>query len=257
MLRRSAPGVKPGAGALPRQRPAAYRPPARQVMFRGLMRIRDISQPFSSRTAVWPGDTPVELSWPLRQDRGDAVTVATLTTSVHAGTHADGFLHVVRDGETAAQMPLDAYIGRCAVVDARGRDVVSEDDVAGLDLRRAERVLFRTRERVDETEFPDVFAHLAPGLARLLAAHGVRLVGTDAPSVDPVDSKTLDAHHALAQGRVAILENLLLVDVPPGEYTLVALPLRLTEADSSPVRAVLLEGDVVAGTRRAPSETTS
>jgi arylformamidase len=205
------------------------------------MRIRDITQPLSSRTAVWPGDAPVETAWPLRIDRGDSVNVATLRTSVHAGTHADGFLHVTREGETAAEMTLDAYIGNCVVVDARGRDEVAEADVAGVDLRRAQRVLFRTRETVDETEFPVPFSHLSPGLARLLGEHGVRLVGTDAPSVDPVDSKTLDAHHALVRGRVAILENLLLTDVPPGEYTLVALPLRLTEADSSPVRAVLLD----------------
>ena len=213
-------------------------------MFRGLMRIRDITQPLSSRTAAWPGDAPVSVSWALRHDRGDAVTVATLSTSVHAGTHADGFLHVVPDGETAAQMPLDAYIGRCIVVDVRGRDVVSAADVAGIDLRRVERVLIRTRERVDETVFPEPFAHIEPGLAKVLADAGIRLVGTDAPSVDPVDSKTLDAHHALVRGRVAILENLLLTDVPAGVYTLVALPLRLVEADSSPVRAVLLEGDV-------------
>jgi len=186
----------------------------------------------------------VSVAWPLRQDRGDSVNVATLTTSVHAGTHADGFLHVVPDGEAAAAMPLDAYIGRCMVVDVRGRPAVSEEDVLGVDLRRLERVLFRTRDQVDETEFPQHFAHLTPGLARALGEAGVRLVGTDAPSVDPVDSKTLETHHALVYGRVAILENLLLTDVPAGEYTLVALPLRLTEADSSPVRAVLLPAGV-------------
>jgi arylformamidase len=208
------------------------------------MRIHDITQPLGTRTAVWPGDTPLDVSWPLRIDGGDSVNVATVRASVHAGTHADGFLHVVADGETPARMPLDAYIGRCVVVDVRGRDVLTEADVAGLDLRRMQRVLFRTREQVDESEFPVPFTHLAPGLARLLGDQGVRLVGTDAPSVDPVDSKTLDAHRALVAGRVAILENVLLTDVPPGPYTLVALPLRLVEADSSPVRAVLLEGDV-------------
>lgn len=211
------------------------------------MRILDITQPLGTRTATWPGDTPVSVAWPLRQDRGDSVNVATVTSSVHAGTHADGFLHVVADGAVAADMPLDAYIGPCVVVEARGRTEVSEADVAEVDLRRAERVLFRTRETVDETEFPQQFAHLTPGLARALGEAGVRLVGTDAPSVDPVDSKTLEAHHALADGHVAILENLLLTDVLAGEYTLVALPLRLTEADSSPVRAVLLPAGALAG----------
>ena len=208
------------------------------------MRIYDISQPLGTDTAVWPGDRPVELSWSLRRDRGDAVNVAALTSSVHAGTHADGFLHFLDGAETAAAMPLEAYIGPCVVVDARGREELGPDTVDGIDLARIGRVLFRTRATVDAATFPARFTHVAPALARRMADAGARLLGTDAPSVDPLDSKTLDAHHALGAGRVAILENLVLDDVAAGEYTLVALPLRLVEADSSPVRAVLLEGDV-------------
>lgn len=206
------------------------------------MRIHDITQPLGSRTAAWPGDRSVDVTWTLRRDRGHSVNVAALATSVHAGTHADGFLHVADDAETAAEMPLDAYLGHCVVLDVRNRPEIGVEDVAGVDLAAAERVLFRTRASVDETTFPRPFTHLSPELARVLADSGVRLVGTDAPSVDPVDSKTLDAHLAFVAGRVAILENLLLTDVEPGAYTLVALPLRLVEADSSPVRAVLIEG---------------
>jgi arylformamidase len=72
----------------------------------------------------------------------------------------------------------------------------------------------------------------------------VKLIGSDAPSMDDVDSKTLDSHHILADGGVATLENLVLSDVEPGEYTLIALPLKLLDADSAPVRAVLIEGEL-------------
>lgn len=203
------------------------------------MRIHDITQPLSTATAVWPGDRPVEVEWTLSRDRGDAVNVAALTSSVHAGTHADGFLHIVDEGETAAEMPLPPYIGRCVLVDVTGVPVVREQDL-GIELAGVERLLLRTRAYVDPGEFPEPFAHLDPALARKLGEAGVKLIGTDAPSVDPLDSKDLPAHHELIRGRVAILESLLLTGVEPGEYTLVALPLRLVEADSSPVRAVLL-----------------
>lgn len=216
-------------------------------MFSRLMRIHDISQPLGRNTAPWPGDRTVAVDWTLRMDRGDSVNVAALTTSVHAGTHVDGFLHVLAEGETAGAMPLDAYIGRCRVVTAGRSGLITASDLTGLDLRDVERILFCTRDRVDGTRFPEPFAHLDPALARQLAEAGVRLVGTDAPSVDPVDSKTLDAHHALFASCVAILENVVLTDVAPGEYTLIALPLRLTEADSSPVRAVLLETAMTEG----------
>jgi arylformamidase len=204
------------------------------------MRILDISQPLGRRTAVWPGDRDVDVSWTLQRAHGDSVNVAALLTSVHAGTHVDGFLHITDNGEAAGEMPVDAYVGPCIVLDVRGRDVLTDDAIAGIDLRAAQRILFRTRDAVDETTFPERFAHIEPSLARRLVDGGVRLVGTDAPSVDPVDSKSLDTHHVLAGGRVAILENVVLSDAVPGEYMLIALPLRLVEADSSPVRAVLI-----------------
>jgi arylformamidase len=206
------------------------------------VRILDISQPLGTATAVWPGDREPALDWTLRIAAGDSVNVAALALSVHTGTHVDGPLHFDAAGAAAGALPLDAYIGSALVVDVRGRDAVGLDAVAGIDLAAAQRILFRTRDAVDAERFPERVAPIEPGLAEALGAAGVRLVGTDAPSVDPLDSKSLDAHRALARGGVAILENAVLAHVPPGRYLLVALPLRLTEADSSPVRAVLIEG---------------
>jgi len=207
------------------------------------MRILDISQPLGSTTAVWPGDRAVEGGWSMRRAEGHSVNVATLCTTVHAGTHVDGPLHFEDDAPPVGALPLEAYLGPALVVDARGRAALDVDLVDEVDLGAAERILFRSRETVDARVFPERFAALTPELAERLAAAGVRLVGTDAPSVDPADSKELPAHRALGAGRVAILENAVLDHVSPGRYTLVALPLPLVEADSSPVRAVLLEGD--------------
>lgn len=204
-------------------------------------RIHDISQPVGERTAVWPGDHEVHVDWTMSRRRGDAVNVAAIALSVHAGTHADGPLHFSDLGPGVGELPLDAYIGPALVVDARGRDVIGDDTLDTVDLDGVERVLFCTHVGADVTVFPVDFAALDPALAEPLADAGVRLVGTDAPSVDPLDSTSLDAHHALASRGIAILENLALGDVAPGRYTLIALPLRLVEADSSPVRAVLVE----------------
>jgi len=205
------------------------------------VRIHDISQPLGTGTPVWPGDQPVRLDWTMSRDHGDSVNVAALTLSVHAGTHADGPRHCDDDGARPAELDLATFLGPALVVDGRGRDALDVDAVDGIDLARAERILFRTTATGDPGSFPVRFAALTPALAHRLGDAGIRLVGTDAPSVDPFDSKTLAAHRALAEGGVAILENLVLDDVAPGRYTLVALPLRLVEADSSPVRAVLLE----------------
>ena len=51
----------------------------------------------------------------------------------------------------------------------------------------------------------------------------------------------MDAHHEILAGDMRILEGLVLDDVPPGEYELIALPLKIAAADASPVRAILRE----------------
>jgi arylformamidase len=207
-------------------------------------RIIDVSQPVGTGTAVWPGDQPCELDWTLRRAAGHSVNVAALTLSVHTGTHVDGPFHFDDAGERPAGLDLEAFIGPAVVIDAVGRASLDSDAIEGVRTGSAARILFHTRERVDPGEFPEPFAALTPALAQRIVDAGALLVGTDAPSVDPVDSKTLDAHRILARGGVAILENLVLTGVRPGRYTLVALPLRLVEADSSPVRAVLIDGDI-------------
>ncbi|MGH7504592.1 MAG: cyclase family protein, partial [Longimicrobiales bacterium] len=170
--------------------------------------IHDISQSVGTRTAVWPGDHPFIAGWSMRRDAGDAVNVAVITMSVHTGTHVDGDYHFSDDGARAGALALEPFIGPATVVDAAGAGVLDLDAVRGLDLAAAGRILFRTRAQIDETRFPDPFAAIASELARALVQASVPLVGTDAPSVDARDSKTLDAHHILHAGHVAILENL-------------------------------------------------
>ncbi|HEX8696847.1 MAG TPA: arylformamidase [Longimicrobium sp.] len=204
-------------------------------------RILDVTRPLFAGIPVWPGDAPCRVGWSLRLDEDGPVNTAHLSLSAHTGTHADGPYHVLEDGARIGAAPLEAYLGPARVVDARGRDEIGADWLAERLANGAERVLLRTGCWTDPAVFPTRFPAPTPEAAALLVSRGVRLVGTDAPSVDPFDSDDLPAHRALLGGGVAILENLLLDDVSPGEYELIALPLRLAEADSSPVRAILLE----------------
>jgi arylformamidase len=82
-------------------------------------------------------------------------------------------------------------------------------------------------------------AGYAPDTVERLADVGVRLIGIDTASIDPADSKTLDAHQVIRRRNLRVLENLVLDEVPEGDYELIALPLKLTTADASPVRAIL------------------
>ena len=202
-------------------------------------RLIDISPRIDPSIAVWPGDTPYGLRWVARMDQGASCNVASITTTPHVGAHADGPLHFLQDGPPIGDVDLDPYLGRCRVVDVTGVSAVTEDSVFGMDLSSVTRVLFKTGTFPDPLQWNPDFAYLDPGFVRRLGKLGVRLIGIDTPSVDPMDSKTLPAHHALVEMGIRNLEGLDLSAVPPGDYELIALPLRLADADSSPVRAIL------------------
>ncbi len=206
------------------------------------MRIWDISEPIEPATAVFPGDTPFSASWVMRQDRGDSCSVSAITMSPHAGTHADAPSHFALDGADITQVPLDAYIGRCRVIDVRGSGEPPIVDPGSLGpVSGVERILLRTRAAHDHRAWDPAFTALGVPAARALAAAGVRLVGIDTPSMDPAAAKELATHHVLAAAGIMLLENLDLSGVPAGDYELIALPLRIVGGDSSPVRAILRE----------------
>jgi arylformamidase len=199
----------------------------------------DITPPISDRLAVWPGDTPPRREVLLHIERGDPVTLSTLHATVHLGAHADGPNHYGAGAEDIAARSLDLYIGRCQVVYVQ----VPRGGLVRIEEIRppivAPRLLIRTGTYPDPCVFSEDFAALSPDLVDALHERGVRLIGIDTPSVDPVSSKTLDSHRAFLRHDMAILEGLRLDHVPDGQYELIAPPLKLVGYDASPVRAVL------------------
>jgi arylformamidase len=203
------------------------------------MPLFDITRPVRAGIPVWPGDEAYRVDWTLRRGEGASVNLSALRLSAHTGSHADAPFHTSDEGARMGAVPLDAYLGPAIVVDARGWATVSADRIGPLLAEGPERILFFTGCWRDPDVFPRHFPAIEPEAARRLAAAGVRLVGTDAPSIDPFDSQDLPTHRIFREAGIANLETLLLDGVPPGRYELIALPLRLEEACASPVRAVL------------------
>jgi arylformamidase len=202
--------------------------------------LYDLSPTIRPGFPVWPGDTAFEsrLTWSIAQ--GASVNLSAVTTTPHLGSHADAPFHTEERGEGISGMPLDRYLGLCRVVKVPPQPLIEPRHLEGVDLASPPRLLFKSESVRDRNRsFPERFTALALETASLLAERGVLLVGMDTPSVDPFDSKTLDAHHALFRGGIAILEGLVLDGVPEGIYELIALPLRIEGLDASPVRAVL------------------
>jgi arylformamidase len=182
------------------------------------LRVFDISRPLAPGAWVWPGDRPYDCGFSWRIAQGAKVNVGWVSMSCHTGTHMDAPLHLADGAAGAESIPLESCVGPCVVLPLSRLDTAEG----------AERVLVKAEGG-------------APSADQLSRMPRLRLFGTDGHSVDPMDSKTLDAHHALWKRGAVILEELDLSAVPDGEYQLVALPIRLKGMDAAPVRAILIE----------------
>ncbi len=203
-------------------------------------RLWDISPPVHAHAPVFPGDTTYAQTWAAEIGPGCPVNVSALTFSPHVGAHADAPLHYDPTGAAIGALDLAPFLGRCRVVHAIGCGPLVEwrhiEHAVLGDL--PPRVLVRTYASAPTVWDPALAAYAPDTVARLADA-GVLLIGIDTASIDPADSKTLDSHQVIRQRGLRVLENLVLDDVPEGDYELIALPLKLTQADASPVRAVL------------------
>jgi len=201
--------------------------------------IYDITPPVSDQLKVWPGDTPPSREVLCDMHHGDNITLSTLRATVHLGAHADAPSHYCADADAIHQRSLDYYLGPCQVIRVSvARRVRVTPDMLTVPVR-AERVLIATGTFPDPHGFNTDFAALSPELVRRLHEQNVKLIGIDTPSVDLFDSKDLPSHQMFLRCDMAILEGVVLTDVPEGLYELIALPLKLVGFDASPVRAIL------------------
>ena len=203
------------------------------------MELIDISPEVHSGIAVWPGDQPFERKIALDMKDGANLTLSSIHTTVHLGAHTDAPNHYAKEGMGIGERSLDYYYGPCQVLEVstpRGQRILPEHLSGEV---TEPRVLLKTGSYPDPNFFNEDFCSLSKALVEHLHGCGVRLIGIDTPSIDPHNDKILESHNAVANRDMAVLEGIVLGHVSIGNYLLIAFPLRLKDADASPVRAVL------------------
>jgi len=212
------------------------------------MKIWDISRTLSNDLAEWPGDEPCCFRLTRQKVKGESVNLGAISMSVHNGTHADAQFHFDTNGESIEKAPLETYLGRATVVDlaqafldSKEKHLITIEDLrpSAEAIAATSRVLVKTGRWSDSAVFPNQIPVIAADVPAWLQKNGVKLLGMDLPSVDEIDSKSLQNHHALARAGIAIVESLDLSDVASGIYQFAAPPLKIAGGDGAPMRAIL------------------
>ncbi len=207
------------------------------------MTIYDVTVTLRPDMPTWDGE-PGPVCRPIKEIGvdGEAAQVSLLTVGTHCGTHIDAPAHFIPGGATMEALPLVAMVGPCRVVEVGGGGgrLIEAEELARV-AAGARRLLLKTPsgERWSDLSFYRDFVALAPAAADWIVRHDILLVGIDYLSVDPYDADPYVVHLTLLGAGVVVLEGLDLRRVPPGEYDLTALPLKLDGADGAPARVIL------------------
>lgn len=201
----------------------------------------DISWPIQPGMPVWPGDPAPELARTADLDKGDPVTLSTLSGGVHLGTHVDAPRHYLAGGAAIDAMPPAVMVGPARVVALPGAGPITAADLADLEPEPHSRLLLRTGNAAlaAAAGFRREFVGLTLEAARLLAARKLLVLGLDYLSVAAWGEDQAAIHRLFFEAGTWLLEGLDLSRVAPGRYELFCLPLLIPGAEAAPARALL------------------
>lgn len=201
----------------------------------------DVTRPLRNGMIQWPGERPFRLNRFERITGPGTCNVSEIETCLHIGTHIDAPLHFIENGTDIARIPLEQLCGPAVVVGMLEPRDVRPGDLTGTDIRPGDAVLLKTANAMlwHKEAFDAGFHGISGEAADRLVKAGVRAVGVDYLSVDRYDASKKHAHYALLGAGIIVIEGLDLTPVGPGRYEMIALPLRIPDADGSPARVIV------------------
>ena len=207
------------------------------------MRIIDISMEIHPQMATYknrPEKRPQHIT--ERRMPQDSANETALHMNLHTGTHLDSPLHMIDGGSNTLALPLERLIAPARVFDlTQVKDGIVREDLEGLGINKGDFVLLKTSNSFDPLCGGEDFVYVKESGARYLAEVGISGVGIDTLGIERAQAGH-ETHISLLSRDIIILEGLRLADVAPGEYLLIALPVKIRDAEGAPTRAVLVEG---------------
>jgi arylformamidase len=205
-------------------------------------KLFDVSVPLKSGMVHWPGDPDVIIKRNSDMNEGEDANTSIISMSNHTGTHMDAPLHFIKGGMSLDDLPLEAVIGKARLIEVADTDVIEAKHLEEKGISAGERIIIKTRNsdiKWWEMDFLDKYVYLSEDAAAYLADKKIRTLGVDYLSIGGKDINTKETHDHILGAGIWVIEGLKLDEVMPGNYELIALPLKLVNGDGAPCRVVL------------------
>ena len=206
-------------------------------------RIYDVSLTIYPGMLAWPGQPQVAMDTVKSIAQGDSSNVSLLHIGTHTSTHVDAPYHFLPGAIGIDSISPEVLIGPARLFQLPEIHHIDRNLLEGLDLKGVERLLLGTTNSalLKQRQFVEDYIFISEDAASYLVDMGIKLVGVDYLSIDQYQNKARPTHHILLGAGVTIVEGLDLTGVPPGDYELLCLPLKIKDGNGAPARVFLRE----------------
>ena len=210
------------------------------------MKIIDLSHEFKDSTTLYP-----DTEKPTIENIGTVETNGSnsmrLTYTNHIGTHLDVQAHMIKDGKMIDEYELERFVGKGVVINCVGFKEINKKDLVGY-IEGMDFVLIHSGygELYNDQSYFTGYPVFTISAIEYLISEGVRGIGVDYISVDPIGSTDFKIHKPILGNDIIIYENLYNLELLLNKsFTFMGIPLKI-KGDGLPVRAVaLLDIDVL------------
>jgi arylformamidase len=207
------------------------------------MKIYDISMEIKGDMAVWKDKEDKRPKIDFTSTIGkDNANESRLYLDAHTGTHVDAPYHFLNNGDKVDAIPIDRFVGECAVIDLtkiKNRGIEKSDLVKFRDkIRKNDVVILKTSNKFEKS-FDFNYVYLAESGAEFLAFKKIKTVGINALGIER-NQPGHETHKILLGKNIPIFEGLELSKIRAGRYFFLGLPLKVKNGDAAPARAMLV-----------------
>jgi kynurenine formamidase len=203
-----------------------------------------LSLKITNKLPTYPGD-PVDSIFAKTKFEESGYNILSLNLGTHSGTHVDVPLHLLKNGKSIDDVPLDRFFGEAFIVEILKdkKEIIRMDEIKKFDIRKNDIFIIRTgweKYKYKKNYFTD-FPYFDLEVADYILSKKIKALGVDMPSVDGLETHGA-FHKKLMENGVVIIEALINLKKLFGRrMQFIALPLNIGKADGSPVRAVAFD----------------